>query len=252
MTPTREEFNRRTNPTVCESRNDEPEDEVAVRVSAAFRRVRKHLNELTLLVTVAAIVVYWLQLSVMRDQQAVMKAQVDEMRQEQRAWVYADVKPAAPITYDEHGMSVTVQFVFHNTGKLPATRVTPSFGVRVEDGQVANTWSEIQKMACQNAAPDSKPLIGHTVFPDQTAVVAYRHFTVPWSELNASNTTMLLVDFAGCILYETAGDPALRHTYFAYRPIDIRSGSAVSPQSGAVPVEDVAFVPIQFVAYDLD
>lgn len=56
-----------------------------------------------------------------------MQGQLDEMRDEQRPWVMADVKVIDEFRYNADGSAnIGLAFLLHNTGHLPALNVFPN------------------------------------------------------------------------------------------------------------------------------
>jgi hypothetical protein len=56
----------------------------------------------------------------------ILSGTLDEMRDEQRPWVYADVSIGGPIFRNQSGgFTIPLTFIFHNTGHLPALYVSP-------------------------------------------------------------------------------------------------------------------------------
>jgi hypothetical protein len=57
------------------------------------------------------------------QQLRVMQGQLEEMRDEQRAWVSGSISPHGPIIFNKNGVMAGLEFTLQNSGHLPATDV---------------------------------------------------------------------------------------------------------------------------------
>jgi hypothetical protein len=187
-----------------------------------------------------------------------MQGQLDEMRAEQRAWVYADLKPLGPVTYDQHGMLIPVGFIIHNTGKLPAKDVVPVVAAHVENGTALNNWIETQRATCTDRKPGSSDIFGEMLFPGVVDSNTARELAISWNEMaGAGNSGMVVVDIGGCVEYFSTGDPKMHHTYFAYKLADVRTtgpdhAAFISLKNSTVPLEAITLLKTQILGLDAD
>jgi hypothetical protein len=106
----------------------------------------------------------------------VMQGQLEEMRYEQRPWIYADIGPGGRIFRNQSGgLTFTVAFRFHNIGHLPAMYVSPDIeGYLSGEGGVvgSQTVRERQRKRCGLSLqqPNGPDQIGVTVFPGQSVL----------------------------------------------------------------------------------
>lgn len=100
----------------------------------------------------------------------ILSGTLNEMKAEQRPWIYADLSPGGKIFRNQSGgLTFPIGFTFHNDGHLPAFYVFPDIEAYLsgEDGKVGSTTArERQRIRCDR--PLSKQsTIGITVFPSQ-------------------------------------------------------------------------------------
>jgi len=150
-----------------------------------------------------------------KDQVKVMQGQLNEMKVEQRPWVYADIGVGGAI-YRNQGGGVTIPIVFalHNTGHLPASYVYPDIEAILPAGVGSKIAKERQQKRCapilQQAAVSDQ--IGTTVFPGQTvkfgvgAGISLEEIETAkkaWEEHGGKQMDFLMAWVAGCIRYRS-------------------------------------------------
>ena len=155
--------------------------EVTQDLTKAIRKtnwLEKALEPVTIL-TVAIVIVsslQWLvmshsdetmrhQVAVMEQQTAVMQGQIQEMKSEQRPWVYTTVAITDDLILDAKPYpTLHLGFTFQNIGHLPALHVFPLVRVKFakisdQDENTLEQCSELEKGLFANA--------GRYVFPGQ-------------------------------------------------------------------------------------
>ncbi len=102
-------------------------------------------------------------------QQHIMKGQLDEMRDEQRPWVYSDVPVfLRSITQNRNGVwEINIQFTLHNTGHLPAFNVTYVLDSPIPVMATPDTIVKYQHEKCTTQEGENTIATGYTVFPGQ-------------------------------------------------------------------------------------
>lgn len=113
-------------------------------------------------------------------ERSVIRAQIDEMRAEQRAWIYPDIKPAGKFFWVQGVglLDIPVLFTFHNIGHLPAQFVLPVLSAEPVEFFRTDIASS-QRRVCRGAIADSRRKMiagptgapGVTVFPGQTVSI---------------------------------------------------------------------------------
>lgn len=122
-------------------------------------------------IDVAAILVAAFGAFYLFRQQVTMQGQLDEMRDEQRPWLSADVIISDTIVFDEMGIRVPFGFVVKNTGKEPAFHANKDVNIYFDRTIVGSgSTEETQDADCQfaNSAEhfgNGDSGIDYTIFP---------------------------------------------------------------------------------------
>jgi hypothetical protein len=174
----------------------------------------------------------------------------------QRPWVAARVQPG-PITYDVNGFNVGAIFFLTNNGQSPAVHVNvyseiiaPAIGI---DGAFNIRERLHQAIAARKGAPPSP--WGSTIHQGQSIVQSYKIVSITRGQLARITQK---VDFVSpsllvVIEYRFVFDNALHFTAFILdirrkdvpRPVSIaknRAPSAIFPDEGDIPADDVVFI----------
>jgi hypothetical protein len=148
-------------------------------------------------------------------QLSVMQGQLDEMKAEQRPWVYADIGIGGKAYKTQsNGIGFPIGFMFHNTGHMPAFYVSADIEGYLSGGDNQSAVTSVrdrQKRRCdpplqQSAASDQ---IGVTVFPGQAVPFGA---SIAISETEIDNVKKLSAGLpitplspwgVGCIRYRT-------------------------------------------------
>jgi hypothetical protein len=146
--------------------------------------IDKHDGVVTAAATVAIAFLTWSlsqdsrrQADTANDQFNIMRGQLDEMRFEQRPWIYADIGPGGRISRDQSGgLTFPIAFKVHNTGHLPATYVSPDIdGYLSGEGGVVGSMAvrgrQRKRCGLQLQQPNASDQIGVTVFPGQSVLL---------------------------------------------------------------------------------
>jgi hypothetical protein len=116
---------------------------------------------------VAAVVVAGATAVFLLLQQHTMQGQLDEMRAEQRAWVYAETFIGKRIGESGDLYYVPIQLYYHNTGHLPAFFVFPMLSAEVIAVKGQFDLSSVRNDICDDYR--KRPLkdtdVGETLFP---------------------------------------------------------------------------------------
>lgn len=147
-----------------------------------------------------------------------IRGQVDEMRLEQRPWVYGDAEPGGQFYRNQSGgFSILIKFTFHNTGHLPALYTWPAARIylRAEN----NKTLDLQREACKKRQEEetSPTVAGNTVFPGQDLSVAISPdgdaTKDKWDAALASRQNIGVSPLVvGCIDYQIPGETPKHHT----------------------------------------
>jgi hypothetical protein len=145
--------------------------------------------------------------------------QVNEMRVEQRAWVYTEAVPDTSIVHQADGFLIAVRFILHNTGHLPAIYAWP-----VTDGFILGDPNDVlarQRKVCEKRrhVKRSASLAGTTVFPGQVANInkGVSISQADWDKAVAAKRQAGVVPvIVGCVDYQIPGDSDRHQSYFAY------------------------------------
>jgi hypothetical protein len=174
--------------------------------------------------TVAVLIVGGLQYITFDLQLKVMQGQLNEMKDEQRPWIYADFSSGGPIYRNQSGgLTFSIGFVFHNTGHLPATYISPDVEAYLSgaDGKVGSSSArERQKRRCDKPIqqPEASDQIGTTAFPGQNvpfgAAVGISAEEIEatkreaWLKTTGKELEFLFPWVVGCIRYRSPdGEP---------------------------------------------
>jgi hypothetical protein len=195
-----------------------------------------------------------LQYCTFNRQLTVMKGTLDEMRDEQRPWVYADLEIGGrPYRTQSDGFGFPIKFVLHNTGHLPALYVSPDIEGYLSggDGQSAVTSiRDRQKKRCDSPLqqPTASDQIGVTVFPNQTVPfgtgIGISATEVDVVKKRSGAGMVPLVPWGvGCIRYRTT-DGVWRQTGIAF---SIGMTKAGQPLPFVLPLDPTTVDPDQLV-----
>lgn len=227
--PSEREIAERDNEQVAKNRNRFIYRPFRLCVKRPFvwtiRRLNKYGDAVTAAATFAIAVLTgvlaWYaneQGTISENQRAVMQGQLDEMKAEQRPWVYADFKPGGAFYKTQsNGIGIPVAFFFHNTGHLPALYVSPDIEAYLsgEDDKIGSTTvRERQKRRCEQSLqqPNAPDQIGVTVFPGQNVpfstaagigaakIVALQQL---WRDKLKKEMDILAPWITGCIRYRS-------------------------------------------------
>jgi hypothetical protein len=162
-----------------------------------------------------------------KSQVIVMQNQLDEMKFEQRPWVYADIGIRRAIYRNQGGgFTIPIFFVLHNTGHLPASYVSPDIEAYIPAGVGSQSANERQQRRCAHAAQQTSASdqIGTTIFPGQTVnletgvgIDADEVETARkvWLERTGKQMDILTIWVVGCIRYRSPdGDTHQTGTVF--------------------------------------
>lgn len=151
-------------------------------------------------------------------QLSAMQGQVDEMRAQQRPWVFAE-KPkfVKPITRNSAGVwEVTIEFELQNIGHLPAMNAVPIVQSPMPTYNDGDIIEKFQNKQCKERSDGAWLVTGETIFPSQKVK---RPITIGiWPEDRAIALAKINhVDpwIIGCIAY-LAPDKTVHFTRFAY------------------------------------
>ncbi|HEY4940349.1 MAG TPA: hypothetical protein VII56_02895 [Rhizomicrobium sp.] len=149
---------------------------------------------------------------VVRGQQVIMQGQLDEMRNEQRAWVYADIDPNASLVINGWDGVVPLQIVLHNVGKSPATQILTFAHLYPISGSGPNVSVRDYPSLCYAKTYSE---MGSHIFPGQS-IPATRSLsqaeTGSWDVTPVYPGTVTF-QIRGCILYKSGADPTPHHTW---------------------------------------
>jgi hypothetical protein len=167
------------------------------------------------------------------QQRDVMRGQLEEMRDEQRPWIYVDIVPGGKIYWNQSGgLSFPVNFIYHNTGHLPGQFVFPQF--EAHTGRYfyipGNDLVSVQKRVCNEAVANFRGAngLGVTVFPGQQNVGSGLLIGISRDEWM---NDIIKPDFGstvrvyGCITYERP-NKIIGSTGFAFMIDRIKPGNA--------------------------
>lgn len=157
----------------------------------------------------------------------IMRGQLDEMRDEQRPWVYADIGIAGkPYRTQSNGVAFRIGFMVHNVGHLPAFYVSPDlesflFGIDAQSSEGA--IRPRQKKLCDTPLqqPAARDQLGGTVFPGQASpfsgIVSISEAEIESIKRKWSNSGLIpIIPWGvGCIRYK-APDGGNHQTGFAF------------------------------------
>jgi hypothetical protein len=152
-------------------------------------------------------------------QQHIMKGQLDEMRDEQRPWVYSDVPVfLRSITQNRNGVwEINIQFTLHNTGHLPAFNVTYVLDSPIPVMATPDTIVKYQHEKCTTQEGENTIATGYTVFPGQVVKDGVTIGIWPFdADRAARKYHSLPVWIIGCFQYRIPGSTTPRFTRFAY------------------------------------
>jgi hypothetical protein len=183
------------------------------------------------LFTLCLVLVGALQFLAIHGQQAVMQRQLDEMRDEQRAWVYTEVALSG-LSFDDDGLHVTLSFTMHNTGRLPATSVIIDWRPRA-DIETASGYGAQREVCDQRRAATTGHSVGRSLFPGEMGAQESITTTIDMDELKRSSgykfwlfgqashphldlSPMIAPYVVGCIDYQTPGDKQHHQTGFSF------------------------------------
>lgn len=137
------------------------------------------------------------------NQWQVMRGQLDEMRVEQRPWVYADITPGDAVFRNQSGgLTFVIAFTVHNTGHLPAMYVSPDIEgyLSGEEGKVGSQLvADHQNRRCGYPVqqPGATDQLGTTVFPGQNLSIG-TSFGITQSEIDF--VTKLTIEKTGNVM----------------------------------------------------
>ena len=141
----------------------------------------------------------------MTDQHDALGRQLDEMQNEQRAWLYAsDIKMVSPVVFDDIGLRLMLAYMAKNTGKNPANNV--DFKTRAVVGDFMNRgWA---RDVCSVDSSD----IGQSVFPgaesipeDPVTYVPKQYLATRWTLDKSTNRRFILaITVRVCLSYVDA------------------------------------------------
>ena len=152
-------------------------------------------------------------------QQKLMQQQLDEMRDEQRPWVYSDAPVfLRSITKNPNGVwDVNIQFTLRNTGHLPAFNVKYILDSPIPTIVAPNTVTEYQRKKCTPQGAEPATITGYTVFPGQIVKDGVTIGIWPFDADRAIGKYHYLpVWIIGCFQYKIPGSDAPHFTRFAY------------------------------------
>jgi hypothetical protein len=171
------------------------------------------------------------------NQLQVMQGQLNSMMASQRPWVYADIalyKPPNPagrsLWFDDDGLHITIEFILHNTGSLPANSVRIDMRPHV----MLTAPIVAQRELCDplRAAPvNALGTIGPSLFPGQ-AYTESQSWVLPMPDIEKDpayklfneapnkrpgQVPMILPLIVGCVDYQIPGGKEHHQTRFAFR-----------------------------------
>jgi hypothetical protein len=158
--------------------------------------------------------IFYYQLRTLDDQLQEARLADDASK---RAWIYADFVPWNQIATDQNGdLTISINFVMHNTGHEPAVNVYPAADVRI--AQKPDEVVSAQRHICDKRQNDksAERVLGSTVFPGQTFVVGDKlHMAKDdWMKRQSHGAAGPLI--LGCIDYQSSGNPTRHTTGFAF------------------------------------
>jgi hypothetical protein len=167
----------------------------------------------------------------------VMQGQLTSMMAGQRPWIYADValyRPPDPagrsLWFEDDGLHITVEFILHNTGSLPANSVRIDMRPHV----MLTAPIVAQRELCdplRTAPVNALGTIGPSLFPGQS-YTERQSWVLPMAEIEkdpayklfseapnrpAGEVPMISPLIVGCVDYQIPGGKEHHQTRFAFR-----------------------------------
>jgi hypothetical protein len=193
-------------------------------------------------------------IAALKTQADIMRGQLEEMRADRRPWIaLTKTDIFKPLTYNQYGASISLNFMIRNTGRTPALYVFPDPITKVSAAMLSSGVDVIdeQEKYCRQSRerlPSSVEL-GFTMFPDQTI-----NYEIPLSfsknDIDKARSLMPKDIFAftpiiiGCINYQFTFEPGKHQTWFSYRVTHLREGTelhfAIREEDGDIAVDQLS------------
>jgi hypothetical protein len=167
----------------------------------------------------------------------IMQGQLASMMAGQRPWVYAHValyEPSDPagrsLWFEDDGLHITIEFILHNTGSLPANSVR----IEMRPHNMMTIPIVAQRELCdplRTAPVNALGSIGPSLFPGQ-AYAERQSWVLPIAEIQKDNAYKLFSEapnktagqvpmisplIVGCVDYQIPGGDGHHQTRFAFR-----------------------------------
>lgn len=185
----------------------------------------------------------------------------------QRPWVDIEISVASDLIYDAAGATITFSYVLRNHGNTPATNVVlqprfflHDFGEVSEDATAftivrppTDPAAELLKLCkaetiSSESAAKAGWLMGHTIFPTNTAPDAMR-LTIPRQAIGEavaqSAHGLVLPYLLTCVVYRFPFDAASRFTGEAFI-LARRDGQSIRPADGNIPAANLVLIAQPF------
>jgi hypothetical protein len=207
------------------------------------------INVVLAVIAIGALCIYNAQLIAMKGQQTVMQGQVEEMRTEQRAWIYLDPpKFLAPLTKNRNGVwDVHLQFPIHNVGHLPAMNVRVVNDSPMPTTNTGNTVADFKHHNCIDKGPEDSGNNGQTVFPNQEGVTIELSGGIWPEDIVAALARPTAIEpwVVGCLEYRIPNSPIPHFTRFAYiirQDVD-KTTDSLGPDPDSIPIDKLRLQP---------
>jgi hypothetical protein len=215
---------------ITKRKEERAKDPIAWRVAKA--------NEWLAVFTLVLIGVGSSQWWVLSGQQTVMQRQLDVMEDDQRPWVRFAITKVDPITIDNN-VSFGLEYKLINSGKSPALEVEARFELEPRYGTTQAHDDICNLAAAFHELDKTNPSLMKTIFPGEDGGwTNYQGFGLPLDDRFKIDMTphapdkhsIFRMQVFGCIIYRTAVNDKLRHTWVAYdvhKKDDAGIGSAI-------------------------
>jgi hypothetical protein len=164
-------------------------------------------------------------ITALKEQKATMQGQLDEMRAEQRPWLFApEISLQSPISRDTNGIRIPLRFKITNTGRLPARNVFINLTAFAKPPNNLTQYSHLENQNCIQPSQ----YLGISVFPGYTTsplgVTTYisiddiRKFQSQFEHLTTRPSGFVSPLVLACIVYK---DPVGVVTYHTPCTLDL-------------------------------
>jgi hypothetical protein len=207
-------------------------------------------TSLLFLATVATAVVLIITDRTFDKQLSVMQSQLKEMRDQQRAWVYATPEPTKRLTFDTTAVRAWFSFRLKNPGHLPAHSTTIRANLNVptieEPGYLA-----VQKRICAQTSreysSDTVVLFPGQEFNKEFPIGAERRDVESGMRRVKTNIPMVLFYLIGCIDYRIEVEGEHHQTGFGYSLVQKKTELSEMPidlREAPIDADSLRLVPL--------